>query len=93
MDRMSPGEFRDASYLQELNRRFLHPLGLALEVVVDEDGSARFGEVWDCRDDPEGIAFQPELLDREKADCVTRETWERWGPRVEALGYRVQPVP
>ena len=24
-------EFRERGYLQELNRRFLHPLGLALE--------------------------------------------------------------
>lgn len=28
-------EFREKGYLQELNRQFLHPLGLALEVVID----------------------------------------------------------
>jgi hypothetical protein len=37
--RMSVKEFREAGYLQELNRRFLHPLGLALEVVVNEECS------------------------------------------------------
>jgi len=31
-------EFKERGYLQEVNRKFLHPLGLALEVVID-DGS------------------------------------------------------
>lgn len=31
---MPISEFRGEGYLQELNRRFLHPLGLALEVTV-----------------------------------------------------------
>jgi hypothetical protein len=30
---MDIGEFVDAGYLQEVNRRFFHPLGLALEVT------------------------------------------------------------
>lgn len=40
-----------------MNRGFLHPLGLALEVEieVDEDGTERLGGVWDYRKDPEGI--------------------------------------
>lgn len=33
--RIDIAEFRREGYLQELNRRFLHPLGLALEVVVE----------------------------------------------------------
>ena len=41
----------DGGYLQEANRQFFHPLGLALAL---EDGALR---VWDCRDDPEGICF------------------------------------
>lgn len=53
--------FRRLGLLQELNRQFLHPLGLALEVVVEDDGSERFGNVWDYRDDPEGIVFTCEL--------------------------------
>lgn len=31
-------EFREKGYIQELNRRFLHPLGMAIEVVVDDKG-------------------------------------------------------
>lgn len=36
-----PGELVDRGYLQELNRRFLHPLGMALEVQIAEEGAAR----------------------------------------------------
>lgn len=36
--RMNVREFRERGYLQELNRRFLHPLGLALEVVIERCG-------------------------------------------------------
>ena len=32
IERISIQEFRDKGYLQETNRQFLHPLGLALEV-------------------------------------------------------------
>jgi hypothetical protein len=89
--KMSAREFRDLGYLQEVNRVFLHPLGLALEVVVEEDGSARFGDVWDERDDPEGIIFDPSLIDREKAERITAETAERYVARFDALGFWQQP--
>lgn len=35
---MSIAEFREAGYLQEANRLFFHPLGLALEVVTEPCG-------------------------------------------------------
>ncbi len=47
-------EFREAGYLQEANRRFFHPLGLALEITRHEDGTETLSGVWDYRDDPEG---------------------------------------
>ena len=50
-------EFKDGGYLQELNRRFLHPLGLAMAVKVGEDGEVTFDSIWDCRDDVEGIVY------------------------------------
>ena len=43
--RMSIKEFREKGYLQELNRQFLHPLGLALEIIINEDGSESLGGV------------------------------------------------
>ena len=50
-------EFHKLGLLQEVNRRFFHPCGLALEMEYAEDGTMRFGGVWDYREDPEGIVF------------------------------------
>jgi len=33
-------EFREMGLLAEINRSFLHPLGLALEIIVDDDLTA-----------------------------------------------------
>jgi len=94
--RMDLNEFVDFGYLQELNRQFLHPLGLALEVIQEDDGSiSGFGGVWDYRDDPEGMIFGEEMMDEgftEKFMRVDRE-WTRMGiNRKESLGYMVQPM-
>jgi hypothetical protein len=66
-------EFRELGFLQEANRLFFHPLGLALEVVVNDDGTEKLGGIWDYRDDPEGIIFGPDVIDVEKIQNVTDE--------------------
>lgn len=92
MKRIGAAEFRAEGYLQEVNRRFLHPLGLALEVVRQDDGSVTFGGVWDYRDDPEGMAFGEHQALAEKAERID-VLWEaRRGAREAGLGYMVQPV-
>ena len=60
---------RDNGLLFEINRKVLHPLGLALEVVCERDeqtGESKevlgFGGLWDCRDDPEGVLFGSETF-------------------------------
>ena len=63
-------EFREKGFLQEANRLFFHPLGLALEVMIDEDGSEKLGGVWDYRDDPEGILFREGEINQEKITHV-----------------------
>lgn len=88
MKHLAIQEFRARGYLQELNRRFLHPLGLALEVVREDDGTERLGGVWDARADPEGIAFDD--YDSSKAAAVDAEIAARRPARVAALGYWVQ---
>lgn len=97
--RISTSEFRRQGYLQELNRQFLHPLGLALEVVVDEDsqgnpieGTERLGGIWDYREDPEGILFDPSIIDADMAARVNEEMEERLGWREQNLGFRIQPA-
>ena len=84
-------EFRDDGYLQEVNRQFLHPLGLALEVDPDTD---IITGVWDYRDHPEGVVYLP-LDDAEshrKHDTVHTAQLCRVAARVAALGFWVQPM-
>lgn len=91
--RINIKEFRERGYLQEVNRRFFHPLGMALEVVIEDDGTWKLGGVWDYRDDPEGMIFapdEPELFVRQAAEVQAE--WDRMAAtRVPALGYMVQP--
>lgn len=94
---MSVEEFRAKGYLQELNRRFLHPLGLALCVVVDDNGTEFFGGVWKT-DDPEGIVFEisadelPEIKSR--ANAVADEFLDKTRVRARKLKYEygIQPI-
>jgi hypothetical protein len=92
--RMTPKEFRELGYLQELNRQFLHPLGLALETVIDTAGAETFGQVWDSRDDPEGIIFASldEEEARRRAHYVTQELNRLARGRADAFGWTIQPV-
>lgn len=88
---ISVKEFRRLGYLQELNRRFLHPLGLALSVKVREDGTEVLAEIWDYRDDPEGIRFVQ--ADLEPGARLVADEWASRQPaRFAALGYMVQPA-
>ncbi len=86
-------EFLRLGYLQELNRQFLHPLGLAIQVNIDDDGTHKLGAIWDCREDPEGISFGEGVLNRDKADFIEAEEERRWAARAAALGFVTQPVP
>ena len=92
---MSVKEFREFGYLQELNRLFLHPLGLALEVEVDpETGEERFGRIWDYRDDPEGILYGDDIISTpefaEKIKRVREERLRRQLERLKRLGFVIQ---
>lgn len=88
--RMTAAEFRACGYLQELNRRFLHPLGLALEVQIHEDGTESFGGVWDYREEPEGMVFADTDLSEHALKVDTE--WElKRTAREAALGFMIQP--
>lgn len=70
---IDPEEFRNEGFLQEVNRQFFHPLGLAMAVFtdygLDEDGCMAV-QIYDERDDPEGWFFGEGELSQEKADNV-----------------------
>jgi len=92
-------DFREQGFLQELNRQFLHPLGLALEVTLNDDGTEHISGVWDHRDDPEGMWYG-ELDEkraakyRDKARIVLQEREKHHIFRIDnGIGDPVQPIP
>ena len=92
-------EFRESGYLQELNRRFLHPLGLALEIVQEDDGTEKLGGVWDYREDSEGIYYDIKNSDstrkaRFKANkhLIDNEFEIRSMVRKDILGFDIEPI-
>lgn len=87
--KMNIKEFRQKGFLQEVNRLFFHPLGLAPEVAVDwpegitdeeisEYNSVfdhpnavwKLGGIWDYTDDPEGMLFAQNMIDKDKIKSV-----------------------
>jgi hypothetical protein len=53
----------DTGLLGEINRLVLHPRGMALAVNIAEDGTTTFSdELFDHRDDPEGMIMSQVLL-------------------------------
>ena len=86
-------EFRQDGYLQEINRLFLHPLGLALSITVDDDGVATgFAGIIDGRDDPEGWSYGPGMIDSVKAHQIENQRELFASVRQEKLGYVIQPL-
>jgi hypothetical protein len=93
---MTLQEFRELGLLHEINRRLLHPLGLALAVGVEKKKAPQHSfhvRIWDCRDDPEGTIFdeeeglEPDLA--RKVEAMMTEALER---RQKLLGFGVQPI-
>ena len=93
---MSINAFRRGGFLQEVNRQFLHPLGLALEVTVDDEtGEERLSGVWDYRNDPEGMLFGDDHLNAEfvlKATNVKVLADAKAEYRMKKFGWVIQPV-
>jgi hypothetical protein len=92
-------EFREQGYLQELNRQFLHPLGLALEVVIEENGEERLGGVWDYREDAEGVIYGfanrgvKEYVAKENELRIKNELLKRTEARIKLLGSVIESIP
>lgn len=93
---MDLGTFRNEGFLQEANRQFFHPLGLALEVreIVGEKNNPQFiVGVWDYRDDPIGILFadwSDEMYDH--AGNVESLRDSKAGRRETIMGSTIQPL-
>ncbi len=88
--RMNLQEFRELGYLQEVNRGFFHPHGLALEMTIDK-GKFSISGVWDYREDPEGIIFTDGTIDPEKITTVKKEFLKHSVARLKLFGQTTQP--
>ena len=97
--KMDIKEFRSKGYLQELNRRFLHPLGLALEIVIEDGGSEKLGGIWDYRKDAEGIYYDLKNSSRGRVDSfkekkrfIDSEFEKRRSMREKMFGNIIEPI-
>jgi len=87
-------EFQEFGYLQEANRLFFHPLGLALEVSTDASG-LRLGGVWDIRGDPEGILFDHfdlKKVERVRIEATLRRRVRADLPECNPMGTQVRQL-
>jgi hypothetical protein len=93
--KMDIKEFRDLGYLQEVNRQFFHPLGLALSVrapMDEEGGEWSLDSILDARDDPEGFIYS-DGVDRAKTDYIHRQWEAKEEERSKLFNYgTVQPT-
>jgi hypothetical protein len=83
----------DSGLLFEINRNVLHPFGLALEVIIDDEDKITFGNIWDCRDDPEGLVYDDDafVVGKNKFEKFMKEFGEaRLSSRKRRLGFIVQ---
>ncbi len=96
MKYMEIKEFVEKGFLQEVNRQFFHPLGLALAVEVIETvhGTCMLSGIWDCRNDPEGMVFADlnDKENRERADLVEGLRQEKARIRMRNFGWIRQPI-
>jgi len=92
-------EFREKGYLQEVNRMFLHPLGLVLSVSVDDNANEKLDGIWDYRDDEEGIIYDIANSDTDRQNrfkknisFISDELEGRKERRKEILGFDIEKV-
>lgn len=65
---LSLDDFVDSGLLQEVNRQFFHPRGLALEVSPGDSPTRFVARVWDERSDPDGMRYADGVINPSKAD-------------------------
>lgn len=83
--------FQQDGYLQEVNRLFFHPLGMALEFTRTANGEVYFSGIRDGRDDPEGIIFDPPP-DSAIAAKIGTELERAKSYRRRHIGFGIQPA-
>jgi hypothetical protein len=88
---MNIKEFRELGFLQEANRLFFHPCGLALSITQNKiTGEESLFGVWDYRDDPEGMLFGDGEIDPFKMMRVEQAINSHIQERLRVMGRVVQ---
>lgn len=82
--RLDITEAVDLGVIQELNRQFLHPLGLAFTVYAEVEGTLLWGFVQ--ADDPEGFVFEKGVIEEEKIMQIAEMRAERAQRRWKMFG-------
>lgn len=82
-------ELRASGILQEANRQFFHPLGLALQVDLGTDAI----RIRDGREDPEGWIFGDGIMTAENCRRFEDFAIPRCIARMKRFGYITQPPP
>jgi hypothetical protein len=92
--KLSIKEFREIGLLQEVNRLFFHPRGLALAINVEDNGDESLGYIIDSRDDPEGFLFGDTVSEsmEQKAINVSNLLESKSAYRMKKCGFVIQPL-
>jgi len=87
--------FREMGYLQELNRTFLHPLGLALATLIHDNGDESIQGVL-VTPDKSGFIYDEGYINSGEAVAKAQFIAERRAfmaeKRINKLGFVVQPI-
>ena len=90
--------------MQEANRRFFHPLGLALAMIIDKEKKNTVAfQILDSREDDEGFMYalnDTKFTDFERLErfmknkmFVDDEMKKRVNKRIELFGNMIEPIP
>ena len=86
----------DSGLLYAINLQLLHPLGMAMEIKFNDDGTKEFGGIWDYRNDPEGLLFEDKtMIAGMEKFCKFMDEFgnKKLQERFDALGFVVQETP
>lgn len=69
MRTMTAKEFRESGFMQEVNRRVLHPVGVSLQTVQQKDGSEILAII-DAAEEQHGLFYHPTELKKALRSAV-----------------------
>lgn len=91
---INPGKFLvESGLLFKINREILHPLGLALTVILDDNDRTVSINILDGRNESEGILFTDEMLNNginKLQNYMTNFGNKAIDSRKTLLGFQVQ---